>query len=164
MITLRQLSSIRFVKFEIYPSTLVDIRNIVDIPPETHKDEYRYRPIPAEFIPPIGENHLMRLYHHPEDAEDTATCLDKVPKKLRERLGGCPQRGTGVGWGIYFVEGIHWTKLWMLGFLGLLVSIAFGIAWACMRDDVQGGVGIAACMMVGLTFTTSIVQAALGPR
>lgn len=164
MFSLRQLRSIRFVKFEVYPSTLVDIRKIDDIPPETYKDEYRYRPIPAEVIPPIGENHFMHLYDHPEDAEDTAICLDKVPKKLRERLAVCPQRGTGLGWGIHFVEGLHWTKLWILGFIGLLVSVGFGIAWACVRNDVQGGFGIAACMMVGLTFTTGIVQAALGPR
>lgn len=162
--SLRQLRSIRFVKFEMYPRTLVDIRKTDDIPPETHKDEYRYRPIPAEVIPPIGENHLMHLYDYPEDAEDTAICLDKVPKKLRERLGVCPQRGTGLGWGIHFVEGLHWIKLWILGFIGLLMSIAFGIAWACVRTDVQGGFGIAACMMVGLTFTTGVVQAALEPK
>lgn len=164
ILSLRQLRSIRFVKFEMYPSTLVDIRKTDDIPPETHKDEYRYRPIPADLIPPIGENHLLHLYDHPEDAEDTAVCLDRVPKKIRERLEVCPQRGTGVGWGIHLVEGLHWTKLWILGFVGVLVSIAFGIAWACMRNDVQGGFSIAACMMVGLTFTTGIVQAALGPN
>lgn len=121
--SLRQLRSIRFVKFEMYPSTLVDIRKTNDIPPETHKDEYRYRPVPAEVIPPIGENHLMHLYDHPEDAEDTAICLDKVPKKLREPLLVCPQRGTGLGWGIHFVEGLHWIKLWILGFIGLLAAL-----------------------------------------
>ena len=63
--------------------------------------------MPAEVIPPVGENHLMHLYDHPEDAEDSAICLDKVPKKMRERLRMCPQRGTGIGWGIYFVEGLH---------------------------------------------------------
>ena len=56
---------------------------------------------------------------------------------------------------------IYWTKLWTLGFIGLLTSIAFGIAWACIRDDVQGSFGIAACMMVEFTFTTGVVQAAL---
>lgn len=47
----------------------------------------------------------MHLYGHPEDAEGTETRLDKVPRKLRGRLGVCPQRGTGLGWGIRFVEG-----------------------------------------------------------
>ena len=111
MFCVRKLRSIRFVKVELCPSTLVDIRKTNDIPPETYKNEYRYRPVPAEVIPPIGENHLMHLYDHPEDAEETAICLDRVPKKIRERLGVCPQRGTGPGWGIHFVEGLHWTKL-----------------------------------------------------
>lgn len=61
LFSLRQLRSNRFVKFEMYPRTLVDIRRTDDIPPETCKDEYRYRPIPAEVIPRIGENHLMHL-------------------------------------------------------------------------------------------------------
>lgn len=133
--SLRRLSSIRFVQFEVYPSTLVDIRKTDDIPPETHKDEYRYGPIPAEVISPIGENHLMHLCDHPEEAEDTAGCLDKVPKKLRERLGGCPERGTGLGWGIHFVESLRWTKLWVLGFVGLWMSIAFSIAWSRIKND-----------------------------
>jgi hypothetical protein len=119
--------------------------------------------MPAEVIPPVGENHLMYLYDHSEDAKDSAICLDKVPKKIRERLGMCPQRGTGIGWGIYFVEGLHWTKLWMSGMLGFVLSVALGIAWASFRSDVQGGFAIAACMMVGLTFTIGIIQSAMEP-
>ena len=162
--SLRTLKSIRFVQFEMYKSELVDIRKVDDIPPETRKDEYRYRPIPADVIPPVGENHLMHLYKHPEDAEDTDVCLQKIPKKLRQRLLVCPDRGTGLGWGIYFVEGLHWTKLWWLGLAGLAASIAFGAAWSVVKDDVQGGFGVTACMMVALTFTTGILQAALEPK
>ena len=117
----------------------------------------------AEVIPPVGKNHLMHLFDHPEDAENSAVCLDKAPKKIRERLGMCPRRGTGIGWCIYFVEGLHWTKLWMLGIMEFLLSIAFGIAWARLRDDVQGGLAIVACMMVGLTFTAGVVQSTVEP-
>ena len=162
--SLSQLTCIRFVFFEMYPSALVDIHKNNDIPPADRKYEYPYRPMPAEIVPPIGENHLMHLFDHPEDAEDSPICLDKVPKKVRDRLRVCPQRGTGLGWGIHFVEGPHWKKLWLLGFLGFLMSIAFGIAWASMKDDTQGGFGIAACLMVGVTYTISIVKAALEPK
>ena len=161
--SLYQLKSIHFVRFEAYPSKLVDIRETHVIPPLSSRGEYRYRPMPAEVIPPVGENHLMYLYDHSEDAKDSAICLDKVPKKIRERLGMCPQRGTGIGWGIYFVEGLHWTKLWMSGMLGFVLSVALGIAWASFRSDVQGGFAIAACMMVGLTFTIGIIQSAMEP-
>ena len=148
----------------MYKSELVDIRKENDIPPEGKKDEYRYRPMPAELIPPVGENHMMHLYEHPEEAEDTAVCLNKVPKKVRERLQVCPQRGTGLGWGVHFIEGLHWVKLWMLGLSGLIASVLFGVCWSILRDDVQGGFGVSACMMMGLTFTTGVVQAALAPK
>ena len=162
--SLKTLRSIRFVQFEMYKSELVDIRKINDIPPETKKDEYRYRPFPAEVIPPVGENHFMHLYDHPEDAEDTGICLQKLPKKIRQRLLVCPHRGTGLGWGIHFVEGLHWTKLWWLGLTGFLASIVFGASWSVVQSDIQGGFGVTACMMVVLTFTMGILQAAFEPK
>lgn len=151
----------------MYKSELVDIRKTNGIPPETKKDEYRYRPIPAEVIPPICENHLMYLYDHPEDADDaddTGVCLQKIPKKVRSRLLVCPSRETGLGWGIHFAEGLHWTKLWWLGLAGFLASIAFGISWSVAKKDIQGAFGVAACMMVVLTFTMDILQAAFEPQ
>ncbi|KAL9634823.1 MAG: hypothetical protein Q9164_003854 [Protoblastenia rupestris] len=160
MLSLRKLMRIKFVQFEAYKSELVDIRKTDDIPPEAKKDEYRYRPIPAEIIPPVGENHLMHLYEHPDHAEETGLCLDRMPKKLRQRLSVCPRRGTSLGWGVHFVEGLHWTKLYALGLTGLLLGVLFGVLWAKLRDDVQGGFGIAACIMLGFTFTVGIVQAA----
>lgn len=162
--SVRKLKCIRFVQFEVYKSELVDIRKINDIPPEAKNDEYRYRPLPAEVVPPVGENHMMHLYEHPEDADDTAVCLDKIPKNFQERLLVSPQKVTGLGWGIHFVEGLHWMKLWILGLTGLLASVVFGVLWSTLKNDVQGGFGIAACLMVGLTFTTGILQAALEPK
>jgi len=162
--SLKTLKSIQFVQFEMYKSELVDIRKTNDIPPETKKGEYRYQPIPAEVIPPVGENHLMHLYDHPEDAENTGVCLQKIPKKVRERLLVCPNRGTGLGWGIHFVEGLNWTKLRWLGLVGFLTSIAFGAFWSVVKDDIQGGFGVTACMMVVLTFTMGILQAAFEPK
>ena len=69
----------------MYKSELADIQKHDDIPPESRKHEYRYNPIPAETIPPIGSNHMMHLYEHLEHAEVEATCVDKIPKKLREK-------------------------------------------------------------------------------
>ena len=162
--SLTTLNAINFVQFEMYKSELVDIRKTNDIPPETKKDEYRYRPIPAEVIPPVGENHLMHVYEHPEDAEASGICLQKIPKKIRGRLLVCPSRGTGLGWGIHFVEGLHWTKLWCLGLAGFLSSIAFGATWSMVDKDLQGGFRVAAYMIVAFTFTMGVLQAAFEPR
>lgn len=161
--SLKRLISIRFVQFEMYKSELADIRKVDDIPPEDKKD-YDYLPRPAELIPPVGPNHMMHLYEHPDHAEDEATCLGKVPKKLREKLQLCPNRGTGLGWGVHFVEGLHWVKVWAFGFVGLLASALFGVVWSVLRDDVQGGFGITACLMVVLTFSVGVLQSALEPR
>ncbi|KAI9875203.1 MAG: hypothetical protein M1830_008767 [Pleopsidium flavum] len=146
--------------FELYKSSLVDIHAHDSIPPESRKDEYRYRPIPAEIIPPVGENHLMHLFDHPEDADEETVCLEKFPKRLRERLSVCSNERTNIGWGIHFVEGLHWTKLWLFGLLGIIFSALFGVFWSVWEHDIQGGFAVAGCMMVFFTFTTDTVQAA----
>lgn len=132
------------------------------LPPKSEKD-YRYSPAPPEIIPPVGENLLMHLYEHPEDADDDAFCLDRIPKKLRERLVR-PQRGSGRGWGVHLKEGLNMKKMCIFGLLGLFCSALFGVIWSVKRDDVQGGFGVAAFVMAALTFTTGIVQATLEPK
>lgn len=160
----RQLGSIRFVRFGMYRSELADIYKMDDIPPESRKDEYRYNPIPAEVIPPIGPNHVMHLSEHPEHAEAEGMCLDKVPKKLREKLPCCQNQGSKLGWGIYFVEGLSWLMVWILGSAGLLLSMLFGLLSSVFKDDIQVGFGVTACMMLSFTFTIGIVQTASGAR
>ena len=164
-LSLKTVKSIRFVSFEVYSKLLVDIRTTPHIPEESRKEEYSYHPMPADFIPPIGENHLMHLYTYPEEAEQTGICLRKIPKKIEGLawLSTHPQ-GSKVGWGLQLVEGLDWTNLWILGIMGFLASIMFGIAWALVRNDIQGGFGVAACMLVGLSFTTGMVQAAHEPQ
>ncbi len=65
----------------MYKSSLV-IRAQNSMPPESRKHEYRYRPFPAELIPPVGENYLMHLFNHPEHADLEALCLHRFPKNL----------------------------------------------------------------------------------
>ena len=164
LLSLKKLISIDFVQFEAYKSDLADVKKINDIPPESKSNEYRYRPMPADVIPPVGRNHMMHLYEHPDHAEDLGICLDRIPKKLKEPLAICPNRGTGVGWGVHFSEGLNWLLLYILGLIGLGLGILFGVLWAKFKNDVQGGFGIAACIMLGFTFTIGIIQAALEQR
>lgn len=140
---------------------MVNIHKLDDIPLADRKDEYRYKPMPAAFIPPIGTNELVHLYDHPHEAETMATCLDKLPKKLRERLLVCPTRGTGLGWGIHFVEGWHLTMIRLLVFVVLgLGSLVFGVCWAVLKHDLQGAFGVSAYIMAFLTLSIGSVQAA----
>lgn len=162
LLSLRTLKKVKFVKFEMYKSELVDIRKVDDLPPVDRRDEYRYQPMPAEFIPPVGEHHMMHLCTHPEDADETRVCLDRIPKKLKERLLVCPSNGTGIGWGVYFVEGWHYTLAWLLAFVTLLVSsLVFLICWAVLRHDLQSASGVAAYMLAFVALCVGTVQAAL---
>ena len=163
--SLKTIKSIRFVRFEVYSQRLVDVRTTPDMPDPSRRDEYSYHPVPAEFIPPIGENHMMHLYTYPEEAEHTGICLGKIPKKI-EGLGWLPThpQGSKVGWGLHFVEGLDVAKLWVWGFIGFMISIMFGIAWSMIKNDVQSGFAVVACMLTGLLFTTGMVQAAYEPK
>lgn len=163
LLSLRTLKRVKFVQFEMYKSELVDIRKVDDLPPVDRRDEYRYRPMPAEFIPPVGEHHMMHLCTHPEDADETQViCLDRIPKKLKERLLVCPSNGTGIGWGVHFVEGWHYTLAWLLVFVTLLVSsVVFLICWAVLRHDLQSASGVAAYMLAFVALSVGTVQAAL---
>ena len=165
LLSLKTIKSIRFVRFEVYSQILVDVRTSPDMPDESRRDEYSYHPMPAEFIPPIGENHMMHLYTYPEEAEHTGICLGKIPKKIGG-LAWLPthSQGSKVGWGLHFVEGLDHTKLWVTGFIGFMVSIMFGLAWSVLKDDMQSGFAVAACMLTGLLFTTGMVQAAYEPK
>ena len=164
-LSLKTIKSIRFVRFEVYSQGLVDVRTTPDMPDESRRDEYSFHPMPAEFIPPIGENHMMHLYTYPEEADHTGICLGKIPKKIGG-LGWLPtqSQGSKVGWGLHFVEGLDVMKLWVWGFIGFMMSIMFGIAWSMIKDDMQSGFAVAACMLTGLLFTTGMVQAAYEPK
>jgi hypothetical protein len=157
LLSFQTLISIEFVQFELHHKALVDIRKRDDIPPSSRKDEYDYRPVPAEVIPPVGKNYLMHIYHHPEDADQETICLERFPKRVKERLK-LEQPSLQVGWGIEFVEGIHWNKVWCFGFVIIVLSLIMGIVWSCVKKDVQGGFGIAGYMMAFLTFTVGMVQ------
>ena len=74
-ISLRTLTGIKFVKFEMYrKSQSVDVRLKNDIPPPENPD-YCYAPVPVDMIPPVGENRLMHL------SEELYPCPFWVPER-----------------------------------------------------------------------------------
>ena len=160
LLSLKALRSVKFVQLEMYKSELVDIRKQDDLPPEDKRDEYRYNPVPAEIIPPVGENHMLHLIENPTHAEEDGFVLDRIPKKLRQRLLICPRRGTGIGWGIYFIEGWHLSVITVVAFVVLLAgSLAFLICWSVLKHDVQGASGVAAYIIAFLGLAIGSIQA-----
>lgn len=158
-LSLRTLESIKFVHFEMYRSTLVDVRKINDIPPPGHTD-YRYQPAPPGIIPPVGENHLKHLFLHPDHAEEEAICLDRFPKKLKEKLQ-C-KGGVNPGWGLQFVEGWDMKTIWVIAFLGFGVgSLLVGVMWAVYGHSIQNAFAIAGYMVGLLGVSLGTLQAVL---
>ncbi|KAI4092076.1 MAG: hypothetical protein LQ344_003731 [Seirophora lacunosa] len=98
----------------------------------------------CDLIPPIGENPMTHLFHHPHEANDKAITLQRSPKKRKERLAVCPQMGTNVGWGIQLVEKWAMTKVWLLACTMFVLSgLIFAIAWSVLKHDLQGAFGVA---------------------
>jgi hypothetical protein len=160
LFSIRALSEIRFVQFEVFRNDLADVRKFDCIPPEAQKDNYLYRPMPAEFEPPIGKNQMRHLYDHPDHADDLPVCYSRVPRKLRERLAAAPGLGRSEGWGICFIEGVSWPRVCALGLAGVLASTIFGVVWTVVQKDIQGGFGVASYMLGVLVLGLGALQGA----
>ena len=168
--SLRNLRTIKFVQFVLHKLQYVDVRPssaTPSIPPYDKLAEFKYKydPIPPEYIPPVGENHLMHLYHHPECAHDSrALLLSLFPKKVLERLVVCPQRGMSTGWGVHFVEGWNSDRLWLVGLLlFVLGSFAFAVAWWVLEHDVQGAFSVATYITSLLALVVGMAQVKMQP-
>lgn len=137
----------------------MDIKKCPDVPTEAQAyNSYSFDPLPAETNPPIGSNLLTHLLEHPEDAEDLPVLYHKFPKKLRAKLKVCPKKGSAVGWGIEFVEGLNWFTVFLCGCLGFMAALVSAIVWSVVRSDVQGGFAIAAFMLAFLCFCLGIAR------
>lgn len=123
------------------------------------RTEYNYEPMPAEVMPPIGSNLLMHLLENPEDAEVLPVLYRKIPKKIRDKLTACPVKGSSVGWGLQFVEGMNWFAFLVYGCFGFVLSLLAALVWVALKSDVQGGFAIAGYMIAFLLFCAGISRA-----
>ena len=105
---------------------------------------------------------MRHLYTHPECADETGLLFGRIPKKLKERLAVCTQKGSSLGWGIHFVEGWHFGIIILLAYLILMVaSYVFLVCWAMLKKDVQGASGVASWVLAFLALGVGSVQAGL---
>lgn len=160
LLSLQSLAEIRFAHFELFRHNLADVREYDRIPPETHRDQYIYRPMPAEFEPPIGKNQMKHLYDHPDHAGELAVCFARVPRKLHERLFYKSVADRNEGWGVCFFEGVSWSRVCLFGLVGVTACTVFGVTWTVLKDDVQGGFGVASYMLAVLVLALGALQGA----
>ena len=75
----------------------------------------------------------------------------------------CGQGSVVWDGGILFVEGLHWHKLLLYSLGGFCVSLVVGVVWTAVRDDVQGGFGIAGVWLAFVVLVVGFVHAELNP-
>ncbi|KAF7884178.1 uncharacterized protein EAF02_004514 [Botrytis sinoallii] len=160
LISLKTLRSIKFVHFEMYRSSLIDVRQ-QDVKPPPDHIEYRYSPAPPEVIPPIGENNLMHLFLHPDHADEDTVCLDRFPKKLKEKLSCKKGQPTNFGWGLEFVEGWDMKSIWIVAFISWIGSLLLGILWAVYTHSIQDAFTIAGYMVSFTAISVGAIQSLL---
>ncbi|RYC54366.1 hypothetical protein CHU98_g11840 [Xylaria longipes] len=151
-----KVRALQFVQFEVFRNKLVDVRVCPSMP--TASNDYTYDPMPPDAIPPIGPNLLMHLFENPDHADITLFLYHRFPKKLKAQIEACPTKGSSIGWGVEFVEGVDWYAVFVLGCLGFLFCLLFVVAWAAARGDVQGGFGIASFLLTFFIFCAGILH------
>jgi hypothetical protein len=101
---------------------------------------------------------MMHLFHHPSHAEDDSICLERFPKKLKEKLK-C-SGGVNPGWGLQFVDGWNIKKIWILSFVFFgLGSLVIGILWAVYGRSIQDAFAIASYIVGFATVSVGTMQA-----
>lgn len=100
---------------------------------------------------------MMDLFEHPDHAEGESVCLDRFPKKLKEKLK-C-NGGVNPGWGLQFVEGWDARKIWLIIFV--LGSLLIGVLWVSYGQSIQNAFTISSYMIGLATVTVGTMQALL---
>ncbi|KAI1459953.1 hypothetical protein F4805DRAFT_419303 [Annulohypoxylon moriforme] len=157
----KRVTSINFVQFELFRNSLVDIKPGDSIPPpEQLNSNYMFERVDS--FPPIGSNMLMHLFSNPEDADVLPILYQRIPKKMRLKLAACPIKGSAIGWGVRFVEGLDWFILFIYGCAGFALCLIMAVSWTVAKNDVQGGFTMAGVMVPICAFTVGYLQVALG--
>lgn len=88
---------------------------------------------------------MMDYFTDPDGIDpDLTFVLNQLPKRASGELETHPDNLVDA-WGIYFREGWDWTRIcWILGSVFFLPSLLFGVLWAVLKNDIQGGFGVAA--------------------
>ncbi|KAM0716030.1 hypothetical protein Q7P37_008544 [Cladosporium fusiforme] len=160
LLSLQKVVEIRFVSFELYCNDLAEVKEYDCIPPETQEDQYVYKPMPAKSKIPVGPYVMKHLFDHPDHAYSRPIYFPKIPRKLNHRLSVRAAAGYNEGWGLYYVEKVSWSQVCCLGLVGVLACTIFGVAWTVLKDDIQGGFGVASYMLAVIVLGLGALQGA----
>ena len=133
---------------------------LVNPEPQFPKNKEDYSPIDSQLQESeclyLGSNTLLHFFESQKDCCRYPHALYAIPKKLKGKLSVPPQGRPMIGWGMQLAAGLDTFRLGVSGFAGLLVSSVVGVIWAATHKDVQGGSGIAQCLMYFVTFVVTM--------
>ena len=147
-----------WLKFEMFLSEIVNVQQCPSLPESQARIDYDFEQCDTE--PPIGPNLLSHLFENPDHAEVLPVLFNRIPKKLRNRLCACPKKGSSVGWGIRFVEGLDPLAVFLCGCVGFVVSLVVSLVYTLVMDDIQGGFAIGAHMLAFFLFCGGCLHSA----
>ncbi|UPX13887.1 uncharacterized protein EKO05_0004383 [Ascochyta rabiei] len=165
IISMRRVQRIYFVKFFLNKGHRAQVRHhrtcctssrcdcippqLKVVKPPVGSGEYECNPAgPPDTWPPICPEFMMHMLYAPDCLdEDDAYVLGQLPKKTDGKLQeviGTPTEG----WGLYLQEDVDISTLLGIVFIVLfLASLLFLILWTVLKDDIQGGSGVSACIL-----------------
>lgn len=101
---------------------------------------------------------MMDFFTDPDGLSPHSTLvLDQLPKRTCGELSSDPTELVDA-WGVYYKEDWDVVKiLWVLSVGFFIPSVLFGVLWATLREDIQGGFAIASWWMTGATLLIGLV-------
>ena len=161
ILSLKTIKDVKFVQLELHQSGVVDV-NIHQPVPASDDLEYDFDPKPPKTNPPVGENFLLHMMFHPEEANGgKAPCSSKIPKR-RKKLQTSTDSGIGLGWGLHFIEGWDYNLFWLVALLLVVIGVVvFFICWTVIRQDAVGAANIAGAIIGLVALLIGSVQAVI---
>ncbi|KAH7372196.1 hypothetical protein BKA64DRAFT_264522 [Cadophora sp. MPI-SDFR-AT-0126] len=155
-LSLWSLRDIFFVHFEMYSESHVDIRERNAVPSADH--EYLHEKCMLK--PPVGSNTLKHFVECPASALTQPPCLKRIPKRMRNALTACPEKGLSPGWGLEFAEGWDMKKILTLTYFSFLAGCILALTLCLWKKySVQDSVAIATLVFTIYAGGVAVFQA-----
>lgn len=86
--------------------------------------------------------------------------MERFPKHCTVDVTVNGAVSEAFAWGLELIEGRDWKFLFVPCLVVIILSIVFGVAWACLKNDVSGGFAVSGTTLTLLTCFIGAVEVA----